>query len=136
MPVQTSWVSLLPYVNDLKDLNMYELCFPTGLTEGDYSVSIDGVVVGKYSSKQLTTGVNLGLLTSGPIWDQGNKVLQAINDKNKIVHGRFRGVMLGGDAYWSTQPGQDRKAGELETRLEQIKLAQAEIYKLAQPKAA
>ena len=106
-----------------------------GLKDGDYTVSIDGAAVGTYSAKQLAEGVNLGNATAGPIWEQGNKVLQAINDKNKIVHGRFRGILLGGDEYWTTAAGQKRKAAELATRRAEIEEAQAEVYKLAKPVA-
>ena len=84
--------------------------------------------------QQLADGVNLGNLTSGPIWEQANKVLQAINEKNRIVHGRFRGILLLGDPYWNTAAGQKRRADELALRLEQVKEAQAEVNKLAAPK--
>ena len=134
MPVQKDWLPMLPYTNELKDLNYYGLAVP-GLKDGDYTVSIDGVAVGTYSAKELSGGVNLGNATAGPVWEQGNKVLQAINDKNKIVHGRFRGILLGGDPYWNTPAGQKRKAAELATRRAEIDEAQAEVYKLAKPVA-
>lgn len=132
LPVQKDWLPMLPYTNELKDLNWYGLTV-NGLGEGDYTVSVDGVAVGKYSAKQLAEGVNLGNLTSGPLFDQSNKVLQAINDKNKIVHGRFRGIMLNADQYWSSTAGQKRKPEELARRLEEINAAQAEINTLAKP---
>jgi hypothetical protein len=62
-------------------------------------------------------------------------VFQAINAKNKIVHGRFRGIMLGADEYWTTAPGQKRKPEELARRMEDVAAAQAEIYKLVKPVA-
>jgi lysophospholipase L1-like esterase len=133
LPVQKSWLPMLPYTNELKDLNYYGLTVK-GLPEGDYTVSIDGTDVGKYSAKQFAAGVNFGNLTSGPIFDQANAVLQAITEKNRIVHGRFRGVMLNGDQYWNTTVGQKRKPEELALRLKQIEEAQAEIDKLAKPK--
>lgn len=132
MPVQKDWLPMLPYTNGLKDLNYYGLTVKS-LADGDYTLSIDGVEVGKYSAKQLADGVNLGLLTAGPVWEQGNKVLTAINEKNKIVHGRFRGILLGGDPYWNTAAGQKRKPEELARRMEEINAAQAEVYKLAKP---
>jgi hypothetical protein len=61
-------------------------------------------------------------------------VFQAINEKNRIVHGRFRGVMLNGDQYWGTAVGQKRKPEELALRLRQIEEAQAKVYELAKPK--
>jgi lysophospholipase L1-like esterase len=134
MPVQKDWLPMLPYTNDLKDLNDYGLTV-TDLEGGDYTVSVDGVAVGKFTAKQLADGVNLGTLTAGPIWEQGNKVLQAISEKNRIVHGRFRGIMLGGDEYWNTAAGQKRKAEEMARRIEEVGAAQAEIAKLAKPVA-
>ncbi|MFO0805347.1 MAG: GDSL-type esterase/lipase family protein [Gemmataceae bacterium] len=132
LPVQKDWLPMLPYMNEMKDLNYYGLRID-GLKDGNYSVSIDGVAVAKFTAKQLAEGVNLGNLTSGPVFDQANKVLAAINEKNRIVHGRFRGVLLGGDPYWSTAAGQKRKPEEVAKRLEEAEAAQAEIYKLAKP---
>ncbi|HEX4608136.1 MAG TPA: SGNH/GDSL hydrolase family protein [Urbifossiella sp.] len=132
MPVQKDWVPMLPYTNELRDLNLYGLAVK-GLAAGDYAVLVDGKDVGKFSAKQLADGVNLGTATAGPVWEQGNKVLQAITDKNKIVHGRFRGILLGGDQYWNTAAGQQRRAAELATRRADIDAAQAEVYKLAAP---
>lgn len=134
VPVQKDWVPMLPYTNELKDLNLYGLTVK-GLPAGDYAVAIDGTEVARYSAKQLADGVNLGTVTTGPVWEQGNKVLQAINEKNRIVHGRFRGILLGGDQYWNTAAGQKRRAVELATRREEADAAQAEVYKLATPVA-
>jgi lysophospholipase L1-like esterase len=133
MPVQKDWLPMLPYTNDLNDLNYYGLKV-LNLAAGDYAVSIDGVEVAKYTAKQLAEGVNLGLLTAGPIWEQGNKVFQAINEKNRIVHGRFRGIILNGDPYWSTPQGQKRRPEELARRMEEVNEAQAKVYELAKPK--
>src|ERR1044071_7187362 len=78
VPVQKDWLPMLPYTNELKDLNYYGLTVK-GLKAGDYTVSIDGVAVGTFSAKQLADGANLGTVTAGPVWEQGNKVWQAIN---------------------------------------------------------
>jgi lysophospholipase L1-like esterase len=134
MPVQKDWLPMLPYTNELNDLNHYGLAVK-GLAAGDYAVMIDGKEVAKYTAKQLDEGVNLGTVTAGPVWEQGNKVLQAITEKNRIVHGRFRGILLGGDPYWNTAAGQRRRQAELETRLAEAARAQAEVYKLAAPVA-
>jgi lysophospholipase L1-like esterase len=132
MPMQKSWLPMLPYTNELKDLNWYGLTVK-GLPAGNYTVSIDGKVVARHSAKELAEGVNLGNATEGPIVDQGNKVLAAIADKNRIVHGRFRGILLGGDQYWNTAVGQKRRPEELARRMEEATAAQADIYKLARP---
>jgi lysophospholipase L1-like esterase len=134
MPVQKDWLPMLPYTNELKDLNYYGLTVKD-LKDGDYAVSIDGVVVGKFSAKELAAGVNLGTATTGPVWDQGNKVLQAINAKNDAVHQRFRGVVMFGAPDWLADVAAERKPAELKKRMDKIDAAQAEIYKLATPVA-
>lgn len=134
MPVQKDWVTLLPYVNDLKDLNYYGLTVK-GLPKGRYVVSIDGAEVAKASEDELAKGVNLGNATAGPVHAQGQKVLEAINAKNQIVHQRFRGVVMFQIPDWLADVGAERKAKELAKRKELIDMRQAEVYKLAQPQA-
>jgi hypothetical protein len=131
-PVMNEWVTLLPYVNNLKDLNNYGLTVK-GLAKGTYEISIDGKAVAKATAEELEAGVNLGLATAGPVYDQGMKVLEAINDKNRIVHGRFRGVLMFQAPDWLADVAQERKPKELAKRMEQINAKQAEIYKLAKP---
>jgi lysophospholipase L1-like esterase len=133
LPVQNDWVSLLPYVNDLKDLNWYGLKV-SGLTAGKYALAIDGTDVGEYTAEQLAAGVNLGNLTTGPIHEQGQKVFEAINAKNDIVHKRFRGVvMFQNPPDWLADVYAERKPKELAKRMDQINQKQAEVYQLAQP---
>ena len=133
MPIAAKeWVELLPYVNDLKDLNWYGLKV-TGLAGGSYTLSIDGKEVGKYDASQLAAGVNLGNLTSGPIFDQSKQVFDAINAKNQIVHQRFRSVIMFQAPDWLKDVAEERRPKELASRTEKINAAQAAIYKLAQP---
>ncbi|MBX9622684.1 MAG: SGNH/GDSL hydrolase family protein, partial [Gemmataceae bacterium] len=77
LPVQKDWRPMLPYTNQLKDLNLYGLKV-LGLKAGNYAVLIDGVEVGKFSAEELAEGVNLGNAGVGPVFDQANKVLEAI----------------------------------------------------------
>lgn len=133
MPIQKNWLPMLPYTNELKDLNWYGLTVK-GLKDGDYTVSIDGTEVGKFSSKQLAEGVNLGNVTAGPVWEQGNKVLQAINAKNGMVAQRF-GVIRYNAPDWLADVAAERKPMELKKRMDKIDAAQADIYKLATPVA-
>jgi lysophospholipase L1-like esterase len=133
IPVQKDWLSLLPYVNNLKDLNYYGLTIK-GLAKGSYAISIDGVEVMKASDEELASGVDLGNATAGPLFEQGQKVFQAINAKNQIVHGRFRNVvMFNNPPDWLADVAAERKPKELAKRMEQINEKQAEIYKLAKP---
>jgi hypothetical protein len=132
IPVQKDWASLLPYVNDLKDLNDYGLTVK-GLTKGIWGIKIGGVEVAKASADDLEKGVNLGTATAGPVWEQGQKVFQAINAKNQIVHGRFRAVLMFQAPDWLADVTKERKPAELAKRKEQIDAKQAEVYQLAKP---
>ncbi len=133
LPVQKDWLPILPYVNHLNDLNVYGLAVK-GLKDGAYAVLIDGKQVGQYSAKELAGGVNLGITTAGPIWEQGNAVLQAINAKNDVVHNRFRGVVMFNPPDWLADAAKERKPAELARRAEQIAALQAKVYELAAPK--
>ena len=100
MPVQKDWRDILPYVDQLKDLNYYGLKV-AGLKEGKYALSIDGKDVGTYTAADLAGGVNLGNLESGPLFEQGQEVFKAINDKNNaVVHPRFRDVVMSSSPGW------------------------------------
>jgi lysophospholipase L1-like esterase len=132
MPIQKDWAALLPYMNELKDLNWYGLKV-TGLETGTYAVNIDNKEVATFTAEELAKGVNLGNLTSGPIFDQGQKVFNAIQNKNNLVHQRFRGVVMFQAPDWLADVAAERKPKELAKRMEKIDAAQAEIYKLAQP---
>lgn len=132
LPIQPDWVSLLPYVNQLKDLNWYGLKV-TGLAAGKYELQIDGKASGSFTSTELAEGVNLGNLTTGPIHEHGQKVFAAINAKNALVHQRFRGVVMFQAPDWLADVAAERKPQELAKRAEKIDALQKEIYKLVQP---
>lgn len=130
--IQPDYASLLPYVNNLKDLNWYGLKV-TGLASGKYSVAVDGSEVAQYTADELAAGVNLGTATKGPIWEQGKKVRDLINAKNQQVHQRFRGVVMFNAPDWLADVAAERKGVELQKRLEKIAAAQASIYEAVQP---
>jgi hypothetical protein len=140
LPIQKDWLPMLPYMNELKHLNDYNMSV-TNLPDGKYEVVVDGKVLGVHESKALATGVNLGNATSGPIFDQANAVLAAINSKNQLVSSRFFGVVnfnmnlpawIGDDIKAHIQ---ERRMGERQKLLEKIEAAQTGVYKLAQPVA-
>ncbi len=135
MPIQPDWRGILPYVNELKDLNYYGLKV-TGLSGGKYALTIDGKKVGEYTADELGKGVNLGNLGTGPLYEQGAKVFQMINQKNdKVVHPRFRGVVMYNIPDWLADVGNERKAKELHERMEKIHALQRDIYQAVQPAA-
>jgi lysophospholipase L1-like esterase len=131
-PVQNDWKTILPYVNDLKDLNDYSLIIK-GLKNGIWEIRIDGKPVLQVSADDLARGVNLGNVTTGPVFEHSQKVFNAIVAKNQIVHGRFRGVILAQVPEWLADVAKERKPAELKKRLELITAKQQEIWKLATP---
>ncbi len=133
LPVQKDWMPMLPYIDELKDLNDYRLQIAT-LVDGDYDIAIDGVKVAKASAKELAAGINLGNATTGPIFEQSNKVLAAIDAKNKLVFDRFFNVVKYNIPPWVEEAAPGVKAKELSKRMDKIDAAQAAIYKLAEPK--
>jgi lysophospholipase L1-like esterase len=133
MPIPKDWASVVPYANQLKDLNYYGLKI-TGLGTGKYELKIDGQAVGTYTSEELAAGVNVGLGTSGPIYEQGMKVLQALNAKNEIVRQRFRNVVMFRAPDWLADVAKERQQQELTKRMKLIDEQQAKVYALTQPK--
>jgi lysophospholipase L1-like esterase len=125
MPISKDWQPILPYVDQLKNLNWYGLKV-TGLAARNYTLFIDGKDVGQFSAEEFAEGINLGNLTTGPIFEQGKKVLDAINAKNQLLRERFFKVVRG-----RLEP--EKKTEERAKRMTEINDKQAEIYKLVQP---
>jgi hypothetical protein len=114
MPMLAKWTPMLPYINNLKDLNDYSLKI-SGLGEGKYEVLADGKTVASYTAKELADGVNLALATSGPVYDQGLKVFQLIQEKNGQVAGRFFSIHRFNPPAWLKVPDLDaQKKTELD----------------------
>jgi hypothetical protein len=114
MPMLDKWSPMLPYVNNLKDLNEYGLKI-SGLADGKYEVLADGKTVASYTAKELAGGVNLALASSGPVYEQGLKVFELIQSKNSQVSGRFFGVHLFNPPAWLKVPDVDaQKKSELD----------------------
>jgi len=138
LPVQKDWRPMLPYLHELKDLNVYGLTV-AGLEEGKYDVECDGEKVGTFTAKELAAGVNLGNAGAGPLFNQGSEVLDAINKKNDIVHKRFRGVVMANVNLpeWVAKETRDAvlkdKKAELDRLTGQIDAAQKKVYELAKP---
>lgn len=132
-PTVADWDGLMPYVNRLTNLNWYGLKV-AGLPAGKYAILVDGVEIASHTSDELATGVNLGNVRKGPIYDHAKKVGDAINAKNAIVHGRFRGVILAPVPEYLADVAAERKPIELKKRRKIIDEMQAEIHALAMPK--
>lgn len=133
MPIQPEWDALLPYLNNLKDLNWYGVK-AAGLSAGKYAVSIDGVKISEVTAEELAAGINLGNLRVGPVYKQSKKVFDAINQKNALVHQRFRGVHLASVPDWLADVAKERKPKELAKRKRAIDEQQTVVQELAMPK--
>jgi lysophospholipase L1-like esterase len=134
LPIQKDWLPMLPYTNELKDLNRYELLV-TGLKAGKYDVLIDGVTVATHTNKELAEGVNLGNATSGPVFDHAQKVFEAINKKNGLVADRFFNVLRFNPPGWvKIDDLAGQKKAEAAKRLPKIEAEQKKVNDLAQPK--
>lgn len=133
LPIQKDWLPMLPYMDELKNLNWYGLTVKN-LEVGQYVVKIDGVEVGQCSHEELAKGLNVGNLTKGPIFDQGQQVLNAINAKNGVVHQRFRNVLMFQPPDWLADVASERKTAELIKRKAVIEAAQQKVNEMVQPK--
>ncbi len=134
LPIQKEWLSILPYVNDLKDLNWYGLK-AKGLTKGIWEIRVDGKLVAKASADDLEKGINLGNATTGPIFDHAQAVYSKIRVKNSLVANRFFGVINFAAPDWLADVANERRPAERAKRLPAIEKAQAEVNALAQPKS-
>ena len=133
MPVLTSWRPMLPYVNELKDLNNDTLKV-AGLKDGHYDITADGRPVMSATAVELAAGVNLGLAAQGPVYDQGMKIFQAITQKNAKVANRFNTVHRFNPPAWLKIPDLDmQKKAELERLLKVIDTANNAIAAAAEP---
>lgn len=136
MPILPDWRPIVPYINDLNDLNYYGLKV-TGLNGGKYALSIDNNKIGEFTAEELNKGVNLGNFGEGPLFEQGQEVYRMITEKNKIVHKRFRQVVMvqKPTAYWLAEAYEERKPKELKKLLDEVQEQQKAIYKKVQPTA-
>lgn len=131
LPIQKDWLSVLPYLNELKDLNWYGLTVHGLAVDEKFVLAIDKKEIGSYTGTELDKGINVGNALTGPIYDQAQKVLQAINAKNQVVAGRF-GVLRANVPDWLADVAKERRPAELAKRAERIGQMQADVYKLVQ----
>jgi lysophospholipase L1-like esterase len=94
VPPEADLALKIPGFDPATTLNRYELKI-TGLKETAYMLSIDGEEIGVYSGGALANGVNLGFVRRGPIYEQGQKLLKAVLDKNETFFNRWHNVQIG-----------------------------------------
>ncbi len=109
VPPETDLAFKIPGFDPADALNRYELKV-TGLKAPFYKLSIDGREIGVYSQASLGNGINLGFVRQGPIYDQGQKLLKAIIEKNETFFNRWHDVQIGQQSPPGTNLADIRKA--------------------------
>ncbi len=84
----------LPGFDPATTLNQYNLKV-TGLQADAYQLFIDDQPIATYAKEALANGVNLGFVEKGPIYDQGQKLLKAVIEKNDTFYHRWHDVEIG-----------------------------------------
>lgn len=84
----------LPGFDPATSLNQYELKV-TGLIAPAYALTIDEQPIATYSREDLANGINLGFCEKGPLYDQGQKLLKAVLEKNDTFYQRWHEVEIG-----------------------------------------
>lgn len=74
---------------DFEDEFNVELLRITNLAKGDYQITIDGESVGTYSSKELSSGVNLALNSKTPQYKQALQVA-ALCSEHRSLYSKYR----------------------------------------------
>jgi len=109
LPPEVDLALKIPGFDPATALDRYELKI-TGLKQARYLLSIDDEKIGTYSQADLDKGINLGLVRQGPIYDQEQKILKAVQDKNDAFFNRWRNVQLGPPEAPGTSAADLRKA--------------------------
>ena len=97
IPPEVDVAFKIPGVDPATTLNRYELRV-AGLHANSYRLLIDGTEIGTYPRAELAQGVNLGFVRRGPLYEQGQKILKAVLEKNDNFYQRWRVVQIGPSA--------------------------------------
>jgi lysophospholipase L1-like esterase len=125
----------IPGFDPATALDLYEFKV-TGLTAASYTLTIDNVEIGTYSSSDLGNGINLALVRKGPIFDQEQQLLKAVMAKNDAYYNRWRGVQLYAFPSWMNGPTvEEARTAELTRMDNEIAADEATIDTLRKPTA-
>ena len=122
----------IPGFAPLDDLSRYGLKV-TGLTAPGYDVLVDGKKVASFTAAQLAAGVNLSSLDSGPIAQQQDALLKAIQSKNDLYYTRWRSVQIYEAPAWVKTDIEPSRAAELKRLDDQIAEKEKQINQLRAP---
>jgi len=109
------------------DLDVY-LLKVTGLQGGNYSVSIDGAVVGTISKSELELGWNMARIKS-PMLNQAQDVLQLVFTKNSLFFNRWRNVQLDPQRQ-AELPKLDKQIAGLEAKINEARILKTHHFEL------
>jgi hypothetical protein len=124
-------LKLAPIADELNHLGLRV----TGLTGGNYDVTIDGELAGKISAEELAKGWNLAN-AAGPITKQSREVLKLVFEKNNLFFHEWREVQLMSFPKWAQGPEIEAKRATEVARLEQeIADLEAQINQARKPKS-
>lgn len=133
MPIDPKAESAVKLAPILEDLNVYELQI-SGLSEGNYEVSIDGEPAAKCGADELAKGLNLATQNS-PVTKQARQVLDLVFKKNNQYYTRWRSVQLYEFPHWAQSPELEKqRETELKRLDQQIAETEAEIDQARIPK--
>ncbi len=106
-----------------------------GLKEDAYKLNLDGVMVGTWTNAELAAGVNMGMMKTGPIYDQEQQLLAAVLAKNEAFFNRWRNVQLFVLPEWLSKNAsvEDARKKELARLDAEIVDAEKRIEALRQP---
>lgn len=91
-PIEPAARPVLQLVPVADDINRY-MVQVTDLAPGDYTVSVNGTTVSRFSAAQLAAGVNLGYYDS-PLSAPGMEILKHVYNKNNLYFNLWRNVQL------------------------------------------
>ncbi len=136
--------SILKWSPLLQDMNHYGLVV-VGLPAGKYDVKLGGKKVATFTDADLKKGVNLAeaALAAGPVADQVNAVVKAINDKTNYYHGQIYSPLVLGRNIGAKNPDFKDVAKEkveahrqklIAERMERMPALDAAIRKALEPR--
>lgn len=82
---QADALNVIPFNEEMNR----EMLAVHGLSNGNYSVTIDGKSIGKWTGEQLSAGINLALLTNTPEYEQAMSVLW-LNEERMALESKMR----------------------------------------------
>jgi len=112
---QEKSLQLVPFTEELN----VELLQVSGLKKGNFSLTIDGISVGTFSSEQLNKGINLANHQSTPQYQQALKVREML-EKLWVAETSLRGIkFIEFNPYYKDCPNKE-KLKTVETYLDSV----------------